>query len=455
MKVQYPGGMADTYNPARALVCTDYTSRVDDPFRQIISTVAGLGKTQSLSSPYGIAIGYDGSIYIADTGNHCIRKFSPTGVESVVAGTPGVFGFEGDEGLATLSVLYTPDSIALNSVGDLYISDSGNNCIRKISSGTITTYAGLPGPVGGYGGDNEAANQALLDFPRGLAFDQSGNLLIADQNNHRIRKVSVTTNIITTIAGTGIPGIGGDCLPATLASLNYPRGITVDGPGNIYIADRMNYRIRVIIASSNDKIISTVVGTGISGFTVDGSLSIDANIQSPENVIIGPNNDLYFSDGINHRIRKTSLITGLLTTVVGNGGAGFAGDGWIARNAMVNGPSSIAFDSGGNMYIADTGNNCIRKVVNGITTVYTPGWFTPLEYYGTKKYSPVTRGVTTLCPCPQDYVPPPSTVVQITKCSGKIYFYGGSATDVYTIDDIGFNRFQTTEFYGGSASNAV
>ena len=277
------------------------------------------------------------------------------GTISTVAGNGGA-GFSGDGGLATSAQLMTPLGLAVDAAGNLYIADAGNHRVRKVSpAGIVTTAAGNGSE--GFSGDGSSAALAKLFLPVGVMVDVSGNILIADSNNERIRKVS-SAGVISTIAGTGSLGFGGDGGLATSAQLAVPYSIAMDPAGNIYIADSVNMRIRKI---APDGIISIAAGDGTEGFTGDEDLAVTAQLASPSSVAVDAAGNLYIADAGNNRIRKVSP-DGLIVTVAGDGTAGYAGDGDLATVAQLSTPSGVAVDNSGNLYIADTGNNRIRLV---------------------------------------------------------------------------------------------
>jgi uncharacterized protein (TIGR03437 family) len=336
----------------------------------VITTIAGTGTagysgdngpaaSAQLNNPFGLALDSAGNLYIADTGNSVIREVS-SGVISTVAGN-GAVGFGGDNGPATSAVLSSPRGIAVDSAGILYIADTGNDRIRSVSAGVIGTTAG--NGVLGFTGDGGPATAAQINTPTGIALDAAGNLYIADYANNRIRKV--TAGVISTVAGKGTPGYSGDGGLATKAQLNQPYVITVDPSGNLYVADFGNNRIRQVAVNG---VIYTAAGNGTAGFSGDNGSPISAQLHFPSGIAFDTAGNLYFADYENNRVREVSA--GIVTTVAGNGIAGFSGDAGAATAAQLNQPSAVAVDSAGNLYIADTGNNRIRKVVGGtISTI--------------------------------------------------------------------------------------
>src|SRR5437762_4140887 len=260
-------------------------------------------------------------------------------------------GGAGDGGDATSANLNSPAGVALDASGNLYIADLGNERIRKVAAATgiITTVAG--NGVFGFAGDGGAATNANLSVPSGVAVDASGNLYIADNSNHRIRKVTAATGIITTVAGNGSPSFAGDGGAATSASLNSPSGVALDASGNLYIADFFDNRIRKVDAASG--IITTVAGNGSFGFAGDGGAATNASLSGPAGVAVDAGGNLYIAAYSNHRIRKVDAATGIITTMAGNGNPTFAGDGGAATSASVYVPTGVALDASGNLYIAD------------------------------------------------------------------------------------------------------
>lgn len=285
-----------------------------------------------------------------------------------VAGT-GTQGFSGDGGQAISAQLNYAYGLADDGSGNLYIADSASHRIRRVdASGVITTVAGTG--AAGYGGDGGSAVTAQLNEPRGIAVDTAGNLFIADLNNHRIRKVDAG-GTITTVAGTGAAGYSGDGGAATAAQLNSPFSVAVDGAGRLHIADSANYRVRRVEPNGT---ITTEAGVGTSGYGGDNGPALAARFQFIFGIVRDSAGNLYLADGNNHRIRRVDA-NGTMTTVAGTGTSGFGGDGSPAATAQLNFPSGVAVDSAGVLYIADAGNNRVRQVNAGgtITTVAGSG----------------------------------------------------------------------------------
>src|SRR6202522_4270858 len=328
----------------------------------------GLATSAELYNPTGVAVDSAGNIYIADYLNNRVREvMAATGDIATVAGN-GTAGFSGDGGLATSAELNRPSGVAVDASGNIYIADYENNRIREVTAATgdIATVAG--NGTAGYSGDGGLATNAELDMLVGLAVDSAGNIYIADTFNNRIRKVTAATAKISTVAGDGTAGYLGDGGLATSAELNYPLGVAVDASGNIYIADSENSRIRMVTKSTSD--ISTVAGNGTAGYLGDGGLATSAEIDYPLGVGLDTAGNIYIADTDNDRIRMVTKSTSDISTVAGNGTAGYLGDGGLATSAEIDLPEGVAVDSAGNIYIADTDNNRIRAV-GGIPTITT------------------------------------------------------------------------------------
>ncbi|MGH2691416.1 MAG: Ig-like domain-containing protein [Actinomycetota bacterium] len=299
-----------------------------------------------------------GDVYMADTGNHRIRKCKSDRKNLTTVAGSATVGFAGDGGPATSAALNDPSGVALAASGALYIADSDNHRVRRVSSGIITTYAGKSH----FGGDGGPATDATLNRPHGLTTDSAGNVLIADTENNRVRRLSGGT--ITTIAGTGTAGFSGDGGQATSAQLFNPYDVAVDSAGNVYVADTFNHRVRKVDPGGT---ITTVAGTGSFGFSGDGGSATLAQLFYPVGLEIDPAGNLYIADYFNNRIRRVDT-SGTITTVAGGGSCGFGGyggDGGPATSACLDNPTDVVVDAAGDLYIADYDNDRVRKVTAG------------------------------------------------------------------------------------------
>lgn len=432
-----------------------------------ISTFAGNGNqgygadsvpaaSTSLNQPQGLAWDAAGNLYIADTDNQRVRRVAPDGTIATVAGNgqanysgdnvggTGITASSGDNGPATQASIILPTDVAVDSAGNLYVTDFGNSRIRMVSTaGILTTVIGNPsgvptedgqaaasirlnGPTGvavdsagavyftessigpgsglvhgdyrvwkvagglftafagtglqSYSGDGGSAVTAQFNAPANIAMDSAGNLYIADALNHRVRKLN-PSGAISTIAGNGTPGFSGDGQPAVQAQLNTPGGVTIDAAGTVYIADTNNHRVRAV---TPDGVIHTVAGNGNAGFFGDGGPATQAALHSPQGVAVDTSGNLYIADTLDQRVRKVTQ-SNVISTVAGNGIATFSGDGGPGPGASLNLPVSVAVDSAGNIYIADQGNGRVRRVdPNGNIATIAGNGNTP----GSQLYNP-------------------------------------------------------------------
>jgi len=425
-KLNYPGGI--TVDTSGNVYIADIdNSRVRMVNTSgVITTVVGTGTlgysgmggpatAAEITYPYWVKFDKWGNMFVTDEGTDRLYKIDTTGIITNFAGT-GTNGYSGDGGPATAAEMTSPSGLAVDTAGNVYFSDLSNSRVRMVNeaTGIVTTVCG--NGTAGFGGDGGSAISAEISYPRGLAFDNSGNLLISDQDNnrvrmvnqaslittfagrnslfgegypaanaemefvqnlttdaggnlyiadiynHRVRKVSASTGAMTTVAGAGISGtidrFSGDGGPATAAFLHYPSAMAFDQEGNLYICDQDNYRIRQVNTSG---VITTIAGNGTSGYAGDGAAATDAEISEPTGIVVDKNGNIYIADRDNSVIRMINP-SGVISTVAGNHTNGYTGDGASAINAELNLPSDVALDGMGNLYICDANNNVIRMV---------------------------------------------------------------------------------------------
>ena len=417
-----------------------------------------------LNYPFGINNDSTGNVYIGDSHNYMVREdVKSTQLVNFFAGD-GTYGYTGDGGAATSAELTYPNGVAKDSSGNVYIADTNNCLIRKVSTaGTITTFAGLlvsNSPRCGYSGDGGAATGAELYYPYGVAVDSKNNVYIADQSNHVIRKVSSGT--ITTIAGIGgINGYSGDGGPATNALLYNPQAITVDPVGNVFIADYNNCRVREINAATG--IITTVAGNGYCGFTGDG-LAIDNGVEYPQGIAVDANDNLFISDYSN-RVRWVNP-NGIMTTIAGSGAAGYNGDGGSAVLANIYEPTGVTLDSAGDVLFSDYNNSRVRTVTAfpavststgsmafGLTAV---GSTSSPQTLIVSAYGPVTISNISTTANFTEADNCPSSLANGTVCTMYVYFAptaSGNLNGSVTVNSNGFfNQVNTVSLSGlGSA----
>lgn len=322
----------------------------------------GLAVSAALAHPSGLAIDAAGSFFLADYFNNRIRKVNTNGIITTIAGigpSNQSGNYSGDGGLATNAALNLPYGIAVDSAGNIYFSDSFNSRIRKVdTNGIIATIAGTN--TFSFSGDGGPAANAKLNEPSGVTMDGGGNLLIADKKNSRIRKIN-TNGIITTVVGTNSLGFSGDGGLAVNAQLYWPSAVAVDGLGNTFIADTLNNRIRKI---DTNGIITTYAGNGSSGFSGDGGAATNASLAQPDGVAVDAFNDVFIADYANNRVRMVNT-AGTITTVAGTGNVGSSGDGGFATNANLYHPSGLVVDVYRNVYLTDDYTSEVRKLNSG------------------------------------------------------------------------------------------
>ena len=324
------------------------------PTQWVVSTWAGTGtasftdgtgSTAAFNAPYGIAMDRSGHLYVGDYNNHRIRKITPAGVVSTLAGS-GATGF--NDGTGGGATFHLPSGVALDSSGNVYVADYNNHLIRKVSpAGVVTRLAG----AGTYGNVNGSAATAKFDSPYGVAVDTSGNVYVADESNHQIRKIT-PEGMVSTLAGMG--AVGFEDGTGISAKFNYPSGVALDTNGNLYVADASNNRIRKITQAG---VVSTLAGMGSSG-VVNGA-GVTATFGNPSGVALDNNGNVYVADYNNHLIRMISP-AGVVSTLAGVQLVGHLDGSGVT--AKFNYPSGVALDTSGNVYVADSNNHRIRKI---------------------------------------------------------------------------------------------
>ena len=337
----------------------------------IITTTAGTGERgyagdggpatrASLNGPFDVGFDVRGNLYFSDTFNHCIRRVDAgSNVITTVAGC-GEAGYSGDGGPATRARFNEPYGIAVDNAGNVYIADRHNHCVRRVdgASGIVTTFAG--NGVSGFGGDDAPASRAGMVEPNGLALDpEQKRLFIADVADHRVRVVDLTSGIIWTFAGTGEPEHSGDGGQATAAGIHGARAVKVAADGTVYILERQGSTLRAVDPQSG--LITTVAGTRERGYRGDNGPALAAVFDAPKELAIDREGNLLIVDTENHAIRCVDVRSGIVVTIAG-GRQGGAGDGGPATAAALDRPHGAAIAADGSIYIGDTNNHRIRRV---------------------------------------------------------------------------------------------
>ncbi|HIE97297.1 MAG TPA: hypothetical protein EYG03_00180 [Planctomycetes bacterium] len=311
----------------------------------------------AVSQPFGIVIGPDKALYICQVGSHVIRRVDPeTNVITTVAGN-GEKGYSGNGGLATAAALNEPYEVRFDKAGNMFFVEMQNHIVRKVNAvtGIIELVAGSGAK--GFGGDNGPATQALLSRPHSIALDNKSNLYICDIGNHRVRKVDLTTGIISTFAGTGERKPTPDGSPITGTPTNGPRALDFDGRHSLILALREGnaiYRMNL-----NTKTLHHLAGTGKKGYSGDGGPAKQAALSGPKGVALGPNGDIYFADTESHTIRVIRVSTDTVETIVGDGMKGDGPDG-AALKCRLDRPHGVFVDAAGRVYIGDSNNHRVR-----------------------------------------------------------------------------------------------
>lgn len=314
----------------------------------------------TLRGPRGLCVNATGTLYIADRDNHCIRAITPEGVLSTVAGT-GIAGYGGDGGPAATALLHSPSDVSLDAEGNLYVADTGNHCIRRIDAqaGTIAMIAGKLDtngvPVAG-------SEDYALSAPEGLFAGDAGQVYIADTGNHRVQLRRGDGSIVRIAGLTGDAGYNSDGISATAARLNHPSGVCATGGGEVLIADTFNHRVRRIDVYGN---ISTVAGNGVAGLSGEGSQATSASLHLPRDVCADANGNLFVVNEGSCTLRLVSHRNGTIRTLAGTGTSGYNGDDLAAAETELAAPRGAAVSmnrSGREFFIADTGNQRVRRV---------------------------------------------------------------------------------------------
>jgi streptogramin lyase len=314
----------------------------------------GTGSAARFFWPSGVAVDGSGNVYVADSSNSTVRKITPAGVVTTLAGTAGASGSA--DGTGSAARFYSPRGVAVDGSGNVYVADSQNHTIRTITpAGVVTTLAGTAGSSGSADGTGSAAR---FDYPEGVAVDGSGNVYVADYNNHTIRKIT-PAGVVTTLAGTAGARGSADGT-GNAARFTFPKGVAVDGSGNVYVADGGNNAIRKITPAG---VVTTLAGTAGSYGSADGTGSA-ARFWGPSGVAVDGSGNVYVADTSNNTIRKITP-AGVVTTLAGTAGSGESADG-TGSAARFSSPYGVAVDGIGNVYVADGGNNAIRKSVPAI-----------------------------------------------------------------------------------------
>jgi streptogramin lyase len=334
---------------------------------RIVTAVGTAAATYAddLNQPCGLAFDSHGDLFIADAADNMVQEVvEATGNVITVAGN-GMAGYEGNGQLATDAELNYPEGVVVDSTGDVFIADTLNNVVREVvqSTGDIKTVAGNGTP--GYKGDGQLATDAELDNPYAVAVDSSGDLFIADWGNNVIREVVQSTGDIKTVAGTGVAGYSGDGGLAMAATLNHPEGIALDSAGDLFIADWKNNRVREVVKATSK--ITTVAGNGTAGEQGNGELATAAELNQPVGLAFDSMGDLFIAEYGNDVVREVFKATSNITTVAGDGKTGYSGDGGLASNAELDYPFGLAVDSAGDLFMSDVINNVVREITPSVS----------------------------------------------------------------------------------------
>ncbi|MBC7856430.1 MAG: hypothetical protein IAF94_23620 [Pirellulaceae bacterium] len=341
-------------------------------FAQTIETIAGTGNPESngaegvalksnIGEPFGVVIGPDGGLFVCEVRNHRVWKLDlKSGHVKVVAGS-GKVGYAGDGGKAPEALLNEPYEVRFDKAGNMHFVEMKNHLVRKVDAktGLISTVAGTG--KSGFGGDGGPATKAQMSTPHSIALDAADNLYIADIGNHRIRRVDAKTGVIVSIGGNGekkLPEIGQIAKDKPMLG---PRALFIHGD-DLWIALREGHSVWKLDLKGGT--LAHIAGSGKKGFTGDGGLAKSANFDGPKGIAIGPDGNVYVMDTENHAVRKIDLKSGLISTVAGSGpqAQGGGGDGEPATKAQMNRPHGVCVGPDGALYIGDTNNHRVRRV---------------------------------------------------------------------------------------------
>jgi sugar lactone lactonase YvrE len=347
------------------LCCTAVTVGVQ---AEEVFTLAGTGTkgysgdggpaaSAQLNNVYGLGRGPDGLLYLCDMDNDCVRRILADGSIETWAGN-GTKGYSGDGGPATEATLRSPYEVAWDKSGNLYFVELANHCVRRVDSKSrvISTVAGTGKP--GFGGDDGPATEAQLNQPHSLTFDADGRLYVCDILNHRVRRIDLESGVITTWAGTGEKNTAADGSKFTGSSLHGPRAITFAADGSCWLALREGNAVLRLDPVSGT--LKRVAGTGKSGFTGNGGPALQATLSGPKGISLGPDGNVYLADTESHSIRYIDVKQGTVELLVGNGKKGDGPDGASPKDCQLARPHGVFVDSDGTVYIGDSENHRVR-----------------------------------------------------------------------------------------------
>lgn len=320
-------------------------------FGVFCGTTDGAGSVARFCGPGGVTVDASGNVYVADSSNHTIRKITPAGVVSTFAGEAGTIGNKNNTNIYSPANFDHPQGVAVDAFGNVYVADTDNNLIRKITTTGWVSYFAGSGTVGSTDG---IGSDARFNSPTGVAIDAFGNVYVADYNNHTIRKITAAGEVSTFAGSAGI--LGSTDGTGTNARFYFPSGVAVDALGNVYVADTSNSTIRKITSTG---VVTTLAGSAGTYGSSNGT-GANARFKGPNGVAVDASGNVYVADSFNQTIRKITL-AGVVSTLAGSAGTSGSTDG-IGTTARFYVPQGVVVDASGNMYVADTGNSRIRKI---------------------------------------------------------------------------------------------